>query len=84
VAFLHRRPQRLRQQNSAQDTSPHQLLIELYTFWRVLSTVEYSNLISPQKFWLTFSNKEVGILQVRVRKEIDDAYHVERPGHHPN
>jgi hypothetical protein len=41
VAFLRRRRQRLRQQNSAQDTSPHQLLIELYTFWRVLSTIEY-------------------------------------------
>ena len=42
MAFLRRRRQRLRQQNSAQDTSPHQLLIELYTFWRVLSTIEYS------------------------------------------
>ena len=41
MAFLRRRQQRLRQQNSAQDTSPHQLLIELYTFWRVLSTIEY-------------------------------------------
>ena len=35
MAFLRRRRQRLRQQNSAEDTSPHQLLIELYTFWRV-------------------------------------------------
>jgi len=84
VAFLHRRPQRLRQQNSAQDTSPHQLLIELYTFWRVLSTVEYSNLISPQILWLTFSNKGVRILQVEVRKEINDAYYNKRSGHHPN
>jgi hypothetical protein len=41
VAFLRRRRQRLRQQNSAQDTSLHQLLIELYTFWRVLLTIEY-------------------------------------------
>jgi hypothetical protein len=41
VAFLRRRRQRLSQQNSAEDTSPHQLLIELYTFWRVLSTIEY-------------------------------------------
>ena len=41
MAFLRRSRQRLRQQNSAQDTSPHQLLIELYTFWRVLSTIEY-------------------------------------------
>ena len=41
MAFLRRRRQRLRQQNSAQDTWPNQLLIELYTFWRVLSTIEY-------------------------------------------
>jgi hypothetical protein len=46
--------------------------VPFYIFWNL------------QKFWLTFSNKEVRILQVRVRKEIDDAYHVERPGHHPD
>jgi hypothetical protein len=49
VAFLRRRRQRLRQQNSAEDTSPHQLLIELYTFWGVLSTIEYRKLSSEKR-----------------------------------
>jgi hypothetical protein len=37
-----------------------------------------------QKFCLTFSNREARILQVEVRKERDDAYHIKGPGHHPD
>jgi hypothetical protein len=35
-----------------------------------------------QKFCLTFSKKEVRILQVEVRKEAEDAYHLKGPGDH--
>jgi hypothetical protein len=54
------------------------------SFLLINRTVPFYIFGNLQKFWLTFSNKEVRILQVRVRKEIDDAYHVERPGHHPD
>jgi hypothetical protein len=34
------------------------------------------------EFCLTFSNEKVRILQVRVRKETTDAYHLKGPGYH--